>query len=53
MSALLVVAMAAVAVWLVMLTLRRCSRGYSDATGDFSRALAAIAPRRGARRRRR
>lgn len=53
MSALLVVAMAAVAVWLVLLTLRRGSRGYSDATGDFSRALAAIAPRRGARRRRR
>lgn len=52
MSALLVVAMAAVAVWLVLLALRRASRGYSDATGDFSRALAAIAPRDARRRRR-
>lgn len=52
MSALLVVAMAGIVVWLV-LALRRGSRGYSDATGDFSRALAAIAPQRGRRRRRR
>lgn len=52
MGALLVVAMAAVAVWLLLALLRRPG-GYGDATGDFSRALAAIAPRRGARRRRR
>lgn len=52
MGALLVIAMAAVAVWLLLVLLRD-SGGYSDATGDFSRALAAIAPRRGPRRRRR
>lgn len=50
MSALLMIAMAAIAVWLV-LTLCRGSGGYGDASGEFSRALAAIAPRRRARRR--
>lgn len=51
MSVVLVMVMVAVAAWLV-LVLRAQRRGRVDATGDFSRALAAIAPA-GTRRRRR
>jgi hypothetical protein len=51
MSVVLVVLMAAVAVWLLF-ALRAQRRGRVDATADFSRARAALAPARAGRRRR-